>query len=194
MPKRKVHLIPGNYYHIYNKAVTDNNLFIEEKNYPFFLSKIKKYLLDCVDILAYCLMPNHYHLIIQLKNTELPKAMQKLALSYSVTFNKIYQRTGHLFQGPYQIKHIDDSVYLLHLSRYVHLNPVTAKLVSRAEFWYFSSYPEYIGLRKPDFVKPMFILDQFGIENESKLEEKHADYRKFVEDWETEYKRFNFKD
>lgn len=61
MPKRKVHLIPGNYYHIYNKAVTDNNLFIEEKNYRFFLTKIKKYLLNSVDILAYRLMPNHYH-------------------------------------------------------------------------------------------------------------------------------------
>jgi len=134
MSKRTVPFIPGNYYHVYNKAVADNKLFIEEKNYHFFVSKIKKYLLESADILAYCLMPNHYHLIIQLKNTELPSPMQKLALSYSVTFNNIYQRTGHLFQGPYQIKHIGDSVYLLHLSRYVHLNPVTAKLVPRAEF------------------------------------------------------------
>ncbi len=97
MPKRKVHLLPGNYYHVYNKAVTDNQLFIEEKNYHFFLTKIKKYLLDCVDVLAYCLMPNHYHLLIQVKTIELPKAMQQLALSYSVSFNKEYQRVGHLF-------------------------------------------------------------------------------------------------
>ena len=194
MSKRTVPFIPGHYYHIYNKAVTDNKLFIEEKNYHFFISKIKKYLLESADILAYCLMPNHYHLLIQVKTIELPKAMQQLALSYAVAFNKSYQRTGHLFQGPYQIKHISDSVYLLHLSRYIHLNPVTAKLISRAEFWYFSSYPEYIGSRKSDFVNPMFILDQFGIENECKFEEKQADYRRFVEDWEAEYMRFKFKE
>jgi REP element-mobilizing transposase RayT len=194
MSKRTVPFIPDHYYHIYNKAVTDNKLFIEEKNYHFFISKIKKYLLDCVDVLAYCLMPNHYHLIIQLKNTDLPSPMQKLALSYSVTFNKSYQRTGHLFQGPYQIKHIGDLTYLLHLSRYIHLNPVTAKLVSKAEDWNYSSYDEYLGLRKPDFVKPMFILDQFSDENKCRFEEKQASYRRFVEDWNAEYMKFIFKE
>ena len=193
MSKRTVPFIPGNNYHIYNKAVTDNNLFIEEKNYHFFISKIKKYLLNSVDILAYCLMLNHYHLLIQVKTVELPKAMQQLALSYVVAFNKSYQRTGHLFQGPYQIKHIDDLTYLLHLSRYIHLNPLTAKLVSKAEDWNYSSYDEYLGLSKPDFVKPMFILDQFSDENKCKLEEKQAGYRRIVEDWDIEYMRFNFK-
>ena len=193
MSKRTVPFIPGNYYHIYNKAVTENKLFIEEKNYHFFISKIKKYLPESVDILAYCLMPNHYHLLIQVKTTELPKAMQQLALSYVVAFNKSYQRTGHLFQGPYQIKHIDDLTYLLHLSRYIHLNPLTAKLVSKAEDWNYSSYDEYLGLRKPDFVKPMFILDQFSDGYKCKLEEKQAGYRRFVEDWDTEYMKFNFK-
>ncbi len=98
MPKRKVHLLAGHYYHIYNKAVTDNQLFIEEKNYHFFLTKIKKYLLESVDILAYCLMPNHYHLVIQLKTRELPKAMQQLALSYAVAFNRSYHGLGIFFK------------------------------------------------------------------------------------------------
>jgi len=71
MPIRKINLIEGHFYHIYNRSVADNLLFIEEKNYHFFLSKIKKYLLVTADVLAYCLMPNHYHLIVQLKNTEL---------------------------------------------------------------------------------------------------------------------------
>ncbi len=194
MPKRKVHLIPGNYYHVYNKAVSDNLLFIEEKNYRFFLTKIKKYLLVSAEVLAYCLMPNHYHLIIQLHNTDLPATMQKLALSYAVAFNKNYQRTGHLFQGPYQIKHISDLTYLLHLSRYIHLNPLSADLVSKAEDWNFSSYGEYLGLRKPDFVKLKFILDHLSDENKCEFEEKHADYKRFVEDWDAEYMRFKFND
>jgi len=183
MPKRKVHLIPGNYYHIYNKAVTDNNLFIEEKNYPFFLSKIKKYLLDCVDILAYCLMPNHYHLLIQVKTKELPKAMQQLALSYSASFNKEYQRVGHLFQGRYQLKQIDDQTYLDHLSRYIHLNPSSAGLVRKPEAWQYSSYREYIGLRTPGFINPMVILDVFGSPGETCLVRKQNEYRVYVEDY-----------
>ncbi len=191
MPKRKVHLITGHYYHIYNKAVADNQLFIEEKNYHFFISKIKKYLLDTADVLAFCLMPNHYHLLVQLKSVDLPASMQKLGLAYAAAFNKSYHRTGHLFQGPYQKIHVDDLKYLLHLSRYIHLNPVAAKLVSKAEDWEFSSYSEYIGIRKSDFVIPMIILDLFGEENVSKQEEKQTDYRKFVEDWEQEYMSFN---
>lgn len=162
MPKRKVHLLPGNYYHIYNKAVTDNKLFIEEKNYHFFVSKIKKYLLDSVDVLAYCLMPNHYHLMVQLKNTELSRSMQQLAMSYATAFNKVYQRSGHVFHGRYQIKHITDQIYLDHLSIYIHLNPSSAGLVRKPEDWDFSSYREYIGLRTLDFINPMVILDVFG--------------------------------
>ena len=159
MPIRKVHLIPDHYYHIYNKAVADNLLFAEEKNYYFFISKIKKYLPKSAKVLAYCLMPNHYHMIVQTKNSYFPSSMHKLALSYVVAYNNIYHRKGHLFSGPYQRKHIKDLLYLLHLSRYIHLNPVKAKIVSKAEDWKYSSYREYIGLRIPDLVYPYNILN-----------------------------------
>ena len=194
MPIRKVHLIPGHYYHIYNKAVADNLLFIEEKNYHFFLSKVKKYLSRTATILAYCLMPNHYHLVVQLKTSELPESMHKLALSYAVSFNNTYQRKGHLFLGPYQRKRVNDLLYLLHLSRYIHLNPVAAKLVSRAEEWEFSSYCEYIGKRKSDFVNPTTILDMIGEGHVSRLDEKQTDYQKFMEEWEGDYMSFKLKD
>ena len=183
MPKRKVHLLSGHYYHIYNNAVTDNKLFSEEKNYHFFLTKIKKYLLDCVDVLAYCLMPNHYHLIIQLKTIELSKAMQQLALSYSASYNKEYQRAGHLFQGRYQLKQIDDQTYLSHLSRYIHLNPSSAGLVRKPEAWQYSSYREYIGLRTPDFINPLVVLDVIGSPGETCLVRKQNKYRVYVEDY-----------
>jgi len=68
MPVKKVNLIPGYYYHIYNRAISDNLLFFEEKNYCFFISKIKKYLLPESEVLAYCMMPNHYHLIVKIKS------------------------------------------------------------------------------------------------------------------------------
>lgn len=183
MSKRTVPFIPGHYYHIYNKAVTDNKLFNEEKNYHFFISKIKKYLLDCVDVIAYCLMPNHYHLIIQLKNTELSRSMQLLAMSYATAVNKMYQRSGHVFHGRYQIKHITDQIYLDHLSKYIHLNPSSAGLVVKPEDWEFSSYREYIRLRKLDFINPMIILDQFRTEDEKGLEKARLNYQRFVEDY-----------
>ncbi len=184
MPKRLTHIIPGNYYHIYNKAVAANQLFIEEKNYNFFISKIEKYLLETADVLAYCLMPNHYHLVTKLKNPEMPRAMQQLAMSYTMAFNKMYQRSGHLFQGRYQLKHISEDVYLEHLTRYIHLNPLIAGLVSKPENWEYSSYCEYVGLREPDFINRNIILDRFGITNETSLEKKQKCYQEYVEDWE----------
>jgi len=185
MPKRLTRIIPGHYYHIYNKAVADNQLFIEEKNYHFFLSKIKKYLLNTSDVLAFCLMPNHYHLVIKLKNPEMPRSMQQLAMSYTMAFNKMYQRSGHLFQGRYQLKHIGEDVYLEHLTRYIHLNPLIAGLVSKPENWEYSSYCEYVGLREPDFINRNIVLDRFGITNVTSLEKKQKYYQKYVEDWDS---------
>lgn len=184
MPIRKINLIEGHFYRIYNRSVADNLLFIEEKNYHFFLSKIKKYLLVTAEVLAYCLMPNHYHLIIQLKNTELSRSMQLLAMSYATAVNKMYQRSGHVFHGRYQIKHITDQIYLDHLSKYIHLNPSSAGLVVKPEDWEFSSYREYIRLRKLDFTNPMIILDQFRTEDEKGLEKARLNYQRFVEDYE----------
>jgi REP element-mobilizing transposase RayT len=180
MPRRNVNLIPDHFYHIYNRAVADNLLFVEERNYSFFLNKIKIYLLNSAEILAYCLMPNHYHLLIQLKTEELPRAMQRLAMSYTISFNNVYKRKGHLFQGRYQLKYVPEYIYLEHLSRYIHLNPIAAGLVSRLEEWKYSSYCEYVGLREPDFINRKVILSRFGFDNVSLLEQN---YRDFVEDW-----------
>jgi len=183
MPKRNLDLIPGHYYHIYNKAVSDNLLFVEDKNYHFFILKIKKYLLSTVDVLAYCLMPNHYHLLVHLKTNNLSKGMQQLALSYSASFNREYQRKGHLFQGRYQIKPVDDQIYLDHLSRYIHLNPVSAGYASKPERWVYSSYREYIGKRTLEFINPKVILNLFGSGEKTSIEQRQNEYRIYVEDY-----------
>jgi hypothetical protein len=92
-------------------------------------------------------MPNHYHFILRVVTPHLSHAMQRFGFSYTKSINKRKNRTGNLFQGAFQAKRIDSEEYLLHLSRYVHLNPVRAKLVHSAEAWEFSSYREYVGLR-----------------------------------------------
>ena len=128
MPKRTIDLIVGDFYHIYNRAVTNNKLFIEERNYWFFISKVKKYLLNTTDILAYCLMPNHYHLLVKIREDGFSESMHKLALSYVVSFNNTYQRKGHLFQGSFQRILVKDYNYLLTLSHYIYCNPENGKL------------------------------------------------------------------
>ncbi|MGB2965299.1 MAG: transposase [Anaerolineales bacterium] len=193
MPIKRVHLIPDHYYHIYNKAVTDNLLFNEEKNYRFFISKIQEYLPDTAKVLAYCLMPNHYHLIVQIKNCDFPSSMRRLALSYVVAYNNFYDRKGHLFSGRYQRKHVEDLRYLLHLSRHIHLNPVKAKLVTKAEEWKYSSYREFIGLTRPVFVNQSIILELINDYQTSTLSNLQSDYKEFVEDWDFEYMSFKVK-
>jgi len=87
--------------------------------------------------------------------------MQPFTLSYTKAINKRYARVGSLFQGRFKAILVDKNEYLLHLSRYIHLNPVTARLVKRAEDWEFSSYPEYLGLRDGTLPRPGVVLSQF---------------------------------
>jgi len=193
MPRQEVILSIGNIYHIYNRAVSDNILFPDSDNYHLFLSNIEDHLLQTADILAFCLMPNHYHLLVQLNNTELPTAMKKLALSYVVPFNRSYQRSGHLFQGKYQRKLVDDENYLIHLSRYIHLNPLAASLVKRAEDWKISSLGAYYGISPAGFVKTNVVLDFFVDQFGSSMIEKQFSYKKFVEEWDPDYMSFKEK-
>ena len=182
MPKRTVDLTVGDYYHIYNRAVSGNQLFREEHNYWFFISKIKKYLLDSVAILAYCLMPTHYHFLVKLKKLSLPTAMQRMAMSYSASYNKIYMRSGHLFQGRYQLRFIGTLPYLVQAANYIHINPWSAGLVRSPDDWQMSSYLEYIGKRQVDFIDYSIVLDEFGSGKDPFYTENMMNYRKYVED------------
>jgi REP element-mobilizing transposase RayT len=193
MPRKKIPLILGQYYHIYNRAIAKNPLFREDRNYNFFLSRIEIYLQPAVKLLAYCLMPNHYHFILKLTTNNLSAAMHKLALSYANSYNRVYDQKGHLFQGPFQRKQINDLDYLVHLSRYVHLNPLKANLVQTAEDWQYSSYQSYLGFRKPVLVDPTIILDLFTDHPGSSLSERQSDYKKFVEQWNFEYMEFKLQ-
>jgi len=193
MTRQNPSLLVGNIYHIYNRAVADNLLFNNSDNYHLFLSRIRIHLEESADILAYCLMPNHYHLLVQLKNNDLPNSMQKLALSYVVPFNRSYKRSGHLFQGKYQRKQVDDDNYLLHLSRYIHLNPLSAGLVKRASDWRYSSLPVYYGITQSDFVRTDIVLDLFDDPIGTPMIERRFSYKKFIEEWDPEFMTFKEK-
>ncbi|MEM9276517.1 MAG: transposase, partial [Cyanobacteria bacterium P01_F01_bin.143] len=95
MPIRNVTFQVNNFYHIYNRGNNRQKIFFERDNYLYFLSKLREYLVsNTVEITAYCLMPNHYHLLIYLNNNNFSELMQKLALSYTKAINKRYKRVG----------------------------------------------------------------------------------------------------
>ncbi len=148
MTSRSIPFTPGEYYHLYNRGNNRNVVFFERANYLFFLYRLQQSLLPFADVVAYCLMPTHYHLLIKVKEEGLSRGMQRLGNSYTKAINTKYDRVGALFQGAFKGKHISKSSYLLRLSSYIHLNPVAANLVSKPEDWEFSSYREYAGLRE----------------------------------------------
>lgn len=160
MPQRSIPLVAGEYYHIYNRGNNRQDVFFERENYLFFLRRVRKYLVGDTQtsevsetwevwttMIAYCLMPNHLHLLVCAHDDELSRRMQRFSISYTKAMNKRYDRVGSLFQGQFQAVLVDRNEYLLHLSRYFHLNPVKAGLVKQPEDWGFSSYRDYIGLR-----------------------------------------------
>ena len=154
MPRRQVIFQAGNYYHVYNRGNNRQLIFFERDNYIYFLRQLRNHLItNGVDIVAYCLMPNHYHLLVYLQTDNFSNLMQAFSLSYTKAMNKRYQRVGSLFQGRFQAIHVDQEEYLLHLTRYIHLNPVHAKFVEKAEDWEFSSYQDYIDLRRGNLPK-----------------------------------------
>jgi REP element-mobilizing transposase RayT len=167
MPYRKFQFVAEQYYHLYNRGNNFQTIFFEQENYLYFLSLIRKYLTpEDVEVIAYCLMPNHYHLLVYLHSDDLSKCMQPLLLAYTKAINKRFNRVGALFQGRFKGKWIDRNAYLLHLSRYIHHNPVTAGLVSKPEDWEFSSYRDYIGIRAGTLPDPDIILSQFSSREE----------------------------
>lgn len=176
MPRRLITFDPGAYYHLYNRGVNRKAIFFETRNYLYFLFNIERYLLPVADLVAYCLMPNHYHLLIFIKQTsevtsevsptsevtsEVSKAMMKISVSYTKTINNYYGRVGPLFQGAFQAKHVESDLYLSHLIGYIHLNPVASELVESPEEWMYSSFQDYQNL-DPQEILHMNSIEDLG--------------------------------
>jgi REP element-mobilizing transposase RayT len=182
MPRRVIPFVPNQYYHLYNRGNNRQKIFFERDNYLHFLAGIKKNLCNYMDIIAYCLMLTHYHMLVRIKDTVITEketsevlktseilvsnmvsnAMQKLMISYTKAINNQFDRTGSLFQGQFRSKLIDKCDYLLRLCVYIHANPVKDSLVIRPEDWEFSNYKEWLYLRQGNLVDRTFINEQFG--------------------------------
>ena len=160
---RKVTFEAGQYYHLYNRGVNRQPIFFNEGNWAYFVKQLRQYAQpEHIDIIAYCLMPNHYHLLVYLKTQALSaKVMQPFGVSYTKAVNKQQERVGPLFQGRFKAVVVDKEGYVLDLSCYIHLNPVRARLVQRPEDWRYSSYQDYVGLRNGTLPNPEVVLAQF---------------------------------
>ncbi len=120
MPQKRPIYSPGQYYHFYNRGRSRLSIFLEEGNYLFVLRKIKKYSTELnLTMIAYCLMPNHYHFLVRQNGDRTAGQLpQRVFNSYSKAHNKRYQHSGTLFEGSYHVKHIKEDSHLLHLCRY----------------------------------------------------------------------------
>ena len=160
---RKIKFIKDRYYHLYNRGTNRNKIFFETENYLFLLKKLSKYKNEFdIDIIAYCLMPNHYHFLLR-QNSEnlISYFMQRVFNSYTKAINKKYNRSGTLFEGKYKAIYVDKENYLIHLCRYIHRNPLEAKLVDKLEDWEFSNYIDWIGKRNGKLIDRNFINERF---------------------------------
>ncbi len=163
MPRRKVVFTQGHYYHIYNRGVDRRSIFREDENYKFVLQRLKKYAAEFgIAMIAYCLMPNHYHFLVR-QDGEIParELIQRVFNSYSKAFNRRFGRSGTLFEGRFKAIHVDKEEYLLHLCRYIHANPVKDGFVVLPEEWQFSNYLEWIGERDGTLVDREFVAEYY---------------------------------
>ncbi len=177
MPQRKVELCVGEFYHVYNRGANRQQAFFEPENYTFFLRKLRQYVTHrspapAAEVVAYCLMPNHYHLLVRILAREFSEAMRSFGQAYVQAINRRYNRSGPLFEGRFQALLVDRREYLLHLSRYIHLNPVAARIVKHPADWEFSSYREYIGARDGSLPRPDAVWEHYS---------RPPDYARFVE-------------
>jgi REP element-mobilizing transposase RayT len=146
MSKRSDLLMNTDYaIHVCNRGVNREMIFRNETDYERFLLILWESLAKSrLSLFAYVLLPNHFHLIAQQQTPcAVSEFMKRLSFTYAISSNKKWHRTGHLLQGRYRIKEVDAPPSLLRLSRYVHLNPVSAGLAAGPEKWRFSSYRQY---------------------------------------------------
>ena len=198
-------MIPGKYYHLFNHANGSENLFIEEKNYAFFLQKLAKHILPVCRLFSYCMMLNHFHLILQVRYEEeliklwqspeiLPKLNQKqLELkvsksfanffsSYTQSFNSVYNRMGSLFIPSMKMEPINDDFHFCKAIHYTHANPVHHGFTKLIEEWPHSSYAIFLST-SPTKLERDYVLNMFGgLNTFIKYHEQPIDLKhKFIE-------------
>jgi putative transposase len=172
----------GQFYHVYNRVIDKQPMFMNDGNYEFFLKRYAQYLSPVVDTYAYCLLGNHFHLLIRVKEEEalmtfkkeanlddsegalhsiVSHQFQKFFQSYALAFNKQHERVGTLFQTPFKRAMVTDDAYFTKLIFYIHANPQQHGLVDDFRDWKWSSYNSILS-DKPTKVKKDGVLEWFG--------------------------------
>lgn len=194
-------LASGSCYHIYNRGVEKRKIFMDRWDYLRFLETLDFYRKsplpmklsdfrrgaiqfkkienqsEIIKILCYCLMPNHFHLLVQqLEDGGISKFMRKLSDSYTRFFNTKYERVGSLFQGKFKAKIVETDEYLLQLSKYIHRNPFPLPMWEGRVYPY-SSYVYYLSTEQHPFCDTEFILSYFSKTN------VNLSYKSFVEEF-----------
>ncbi|MCL4360025.1 transposase [Patescibacteria group bacterium] len=192
--------IENGYYHLYNRGVRQSPIFLHNPDYAYFLYLLNSYLAPEhetdpktgllnpmyrggeVKLLCYCLMPNHFHLLIkQLSKNGMTRLTRQLFTSYAMHINMRYHLKGSLFQGKLRAVLIESEPYLLHLSRYIHTNP--KPLLQKAaplSSYSFSSYPNYLGILNSSWIHADEILSLFETDG-ARISRASERYQNFVE-------------
>ena len=141
--------IAGHFYHVYNRGCNREIVFANDDNYRYLLRQAKRLLpASMIGVIAYCLMPNHYHFLLRSdSNSAVGGFIQRLFSGYTQAINRQHGRKGTLFEGRAKSIEVDDERYAVHLCRYIHLNPVAAGLAARPDDWPWSNYLEWVGKR-----------------------------------------------
>jgi putative transposase len=163
MARRPRVFAAGLLYHVIVRGNQRRKTFRHDDDYRAYLDRLEKYRSQCqVRIYAYCLMPNHVHLLVETGSTPLAKFMQGVQQSYTQYFNRRYRKVGHLFQGRYKAIICDRDKYLLALIRYIHLNAVRAKLAIRPERYRYSGHNSYLRNETDKIVEATPVLKLMG--------------------------------
>jgi putative transposase len=173
--KRRIE-ITGGLYHIITRGNNRRRIFDSEDDYLKFLAILESQKAKRPFYLyAYCLMPNHVHLLTEMLDDPMSRVMHELLTGYSQYYNRKYKKVGHLFQGRYKAILCQTDRYLGELVRYIHLNPVRAKMVARAENFEYSGHGAYLGLDRSGLVDAEPVLRHFGA-NKKRAIEVYAEF------------------
>jgi REP element-mobilizing transposase RayT len=162
MPRKPRIEIPG-YYHIINRGVEQREVFKTVEDFEYFEELMCFYAKSYgITIHNYCLMSNHYHLLIEIISENFSKFMRQLNMNYSIYFNKKYKRSGHLWQGRFKSWYVIDEGYLYTLMLYIEQNPLKANMVQKLENYPFSSYSYFVNPKQlPECLKKSWIVTHY---------------------------------
>lgn len=174
MPRRPRIEIVG-YYHIINRGVNRGIIFRDVDDYEYFLELLSLHSKTYnITIHNYCLMSNHYHLLLEITQSNLSKFMRQINGNYAIYFNKKYKRSGHLWQGRFKSSYVTDEAYLYTLILYIEQNPLKAKIVKNVEEYPYSSAHYFLSNEPNALLNNSWITTQFQNDKDSIREYLHS--------------------